>query len=161
MKTVLTYALFTILSLPLGTLSAQDQKMERTTCIDEKEIKAFMVSSEELKWEDALPPYHTGIKVAKLIRNSTCDGNYVTLLKLPKNYQTKPHIHSTLEQVTVISGVLHFGVGDVFDKSQSKALSVGSFIYCPGGTHHFFWTDEETILLIHGTGPLGTVFINP
>jgi len=59
------------------------------------------------------------------------------------------------EHVTVLQGAWSFGVGDAFDRSRLRSLPVGSFVVIPAGTPHFVTTESETIIQVHGIGPIG------
>jgi hypothetical protein len=53
------------------------------------------------------------------------------------------HWRSTIEHVTVTSGVLNMGVGDKLDNSKTQALGPGSVSIMQAGTHHFGWFGED------------------
>ena len=94
---------------------------------------------DELKWTD-IPSLPTGAKLA--------------VIEGPLN-------DPALEHVTVISGTFHMGVGDQLDQSATKALSAGSVAIMQPKTHHFAWTNEETIVQVHGVGPWAITYVNP
>ena len=54
-------------------------------------------------------------------------------LKFPANYQVPPHSHPGIEHITIISGTLNMGMGDVFDKTKTRALTPGSVAIMPPG----------------------------
>jgi len=82
-------------------------------------------------------------------------------LKFPANYQVPPHSHPGIEHVTIISGTLNMGMGDMFDKTKTRALTPGSVAIMSPGTHHFVWTSEETIGQVHSIGPWSVTYVNP
>jgi hypothetical protein len=52
--------------------------------------------------------------------------------------------------------------GDQFDEGKLKALPAGSFYTEPPNANHFAMTkDDGVTLYITGTGPTGTVYVNP
>jgi quercetin dioxygenase-like cupin family protein len=61
----------------------------------------------------------------------------------------------------VISGSLNMGMGDRLDRSKTRRLPAGSVAVIPPNTNHFSWTGEETIVQIHGFGPLVIHYVNP
>jgi len=40
-------------------------------------------------------------------------------------------------------------------------MPAGSFIVIPRGTHHYYWTQGETIVQSQGIGPWGVAYVNP
>lgn len=53
------------------------------------------------------------------------------------------------------------GTGDKLDRAKTKALSSGAVAIMPPNTNHFSWTKEETLVQIHGVGPLVINYVNP
>ena len=51
-------------------------------------------------------------------------------------YKIPAHSHPAIEHVTILSGVINFGMGDKFDASQRKPMP-----------------KEETVIQLHGIGP--------
>jgi len=88
-------------------------------------------------------------------------GTFTMRMRFPKNWQVPPHTHPVDENVTVLSGTLHIGHGDRFDKSAAKAFSTGTYYSMPANMVHFGYVDEETVIQVHGQGPWGIKYINP
>jgi quercetin dioxygenase-like cupin family protein len=82
-------------------------------------------------------------------------------LKLPAGYQIAPHTHPAYERVTVISGTHHFAHGESFDRDKTTALPQGGVAIMPPGAPMYGYTDEDTVIQVHGTGPWGIKYINP
>jgi quercetin dioxygenase-like cupin family protein len=118
-----------------------------------------MLSPQELTWNDlpALP----GVKIAVIEGPLNEAVPIMFRLKFPANYQVPPHRHPGIEHVTIISGTLNMGMGEVFDRSKTRALTPGSVAIMPPGTPHFVWTSEETIGQVHSIGPWGVTYVNP
>jgi hypothetical protein len=53
------------------------------------------------------------------------------------------------------------GTGDKLDRSNTQALSAGSVAVIQPTTNHFSWTEGETIVEVHGIGPLVIHYVNP
>jgi quercetin dioxygenase-like cupin family protein len=119
----------------------------------------IMMAPAELNWTDlpALP----GVKIAVIEGPLTEAVPIMFRLKFPANYRVPPHWHPGIEHVTVISGTLNMGMGDVFDPAKTRALTPGSIAIMPPGTHHFVWTSEETIGQVHSIGPWSVTYVNP
>jgi hypothetical protein len=90
-----------------------------------KKRKTF--TGDDLKWGPASPALPTGAQGAALVGDPSKEGFYVVRVKFPAGYKIAPHSHPNDENVTVISGMFHIGVGDKFDDTKGTALK-------PGGT---------------------------
>lgn len=88
-------------------------------------------------------------------------GEFTVWIKYPKDYMVPPHRHGTTEHFTVLSGLYNFGVGKAFDITRTKAMPPGSLVILPANTWHFLWTNCETVVQIHGTGPFSSTYLNP
>ena len=118
-----------------------------------------MVTPAQLKWADvpSLPP---GAKLA-VIEGPLNEAVPLTFrLKLPANYNIPAHWHPGVEHVTVISGTFNMGTGEKLDRASTMALSAGSVGIMQPKTAHFGWTQEETVVQVHGVGPWGVTYIN-
>lgn len=119
-----------------------------------------MVTPDELEWTDiaSLPP---GAKLAVIEGPVTEAVPFTFRLRLPADYKIPAHWHPAIEHVTVISGTFNMGVGDKLDPSQTRALVPGSVAIMQPHTNHFAWTQEETVIQVHGVGPWGINYVNP
>ena len=80
---------------------------------------------------------------------------------MPDGYTIPPHWHSTIENVTVLSGTFNIGMGDKLDKSKSHALGPGGFFSAPPRMSHFAWATGETVVEVTGMGPLDFKYVDP
>ena len=119
-----------------------------------------MVTPNDLKWANvpSLPP---GAKVAVIEGPMDQATPFTIRLKLPADYKIPAHWHPAIEHVTVLSGTFNLGMGDKIDPTKTKALSVGSMAIMQPKTNHFGWTQEETIVQVHGVGPWAVNYVNP
>jgi hypothetical protein len=120
----------------------------------------MMVTPDELKWTDvaSLP---AGAKLAVIEGPLNEAVPFTFRLKFPVNYRLPAHWHPAIEHVTVISGTFNMGAGDKLDRSKTKALPAGSVAIMQPKTNHFAWTEEETIVQVHGVGPWAINYVNP
>jgi len=59
--------------------------------------------------------------------------------------------------VTVLSGIIHVGMGAEMDEGKSVVLKPGSVVIIPANAPHYGWTmDSEAVLQEVGTAPTGT-----
>ena len=116
---------------------------------------------DKTKWQDGPPALKKGAKSVILEGDPAKEGVFTMRLWLPDGFEVLPHVHSQIEHVTVIQGVLNIGMGDKFDKSKTTAMPAGSFGYWPPNMKHFGWAKGDTILQLHGRGPWTVTYINP
>jgi quercetin dioxygenase-like cupin family protein len=119
----------------------------------------IMLDPSELTWNDL--PSLPGVKISVIEGPLNQAVPIMFRLKFPPNFKVPPHWHPGIEHITIISGTLHMGIGDAFDASKTRALKPGSISIMQPGTHHYVWTDEETIGQIHSIGPWSVNYVNP
>jgi quercetin dioxygenase-like cupin family protein len=119
------------------------------------------VQADEIKWGPAPPVLPAGAKIAVLSGDPAGTGLVTIRLKMPAGYKIPPHWHPTDEHVTVISGSLALGMGDVLDKTQSKTLKAGGYGVAPANMHHFAWTKTGAVIQVHMMGPFKITYVNP
>ena len=114
-----------------------------------------------VRWKDGPPSLRKGVQMAVLEGDPARAGVFTMRLRLQDGFEVAPHWHSQVEHVTVLTGVLHFGVGERFDRSATREMAAGSFGYWPIGMRHFAWAEGETVLQLHGRGPWTITYVNP
>jgi len=120
-----------------------------------------MVTPGDVQWTDGPASLPAGSKAAVIEGDPKNPGLFTMRVKLPANYKIPAHWHPADEHVTVISGTFNMGLGEKFDTSKGKALSVGSFAVMPAKTTHFAFTKEESVIQLHGIGPWTITYVNP
>ncbi len=116
--------------------------------------------SDAVKWGPAPPAFPKGAEIAVLSGNPFASGPYVVRLKMPANYQIPAHHHPTTENVTIISGRFHAGMGDKLDRKNAQDFGPGGFVAMPAGMNHYAWAAGETVVQVHGDGPFEIVYAN-
>ena len=120
-----------------------------------------VVTPADTQWQDAPPVLPAGAKIAVLKGDPSKEGIFVIRLMAPAGSKVMPHWHPTSENVTVISGELHIGMGDKFDKTKGVTVPVGGFISIAPMMHHYAWMETETVVQIGGMGPFQLIYVNP
>jgi quercetin dioxygenase-like cupin family protein len=121
----------------------------------------IMLQPSDLQW-GPVASMAPGAQIAVIEGHLGAEGEPFTFrLKLPPDYQVAPHVHPEYERVTVLSGTFHFAHGETFDRDKTQALSAGSVAIMPPGAPMFGYTEEETIIQLHGTAPWGIEYLNP
>jgi mannose-6-phosphate isomerase-like protein (cupin superfamily) len=132
------------------------------TSVQTPENKAHvMVTPSAVTWGPGPAALPAGAQAAVLEGDPSKAGPFTLRVKLPDGYRIAPHYHPADEHVTVLQGTFVMGMGEKFDQTAGRELSVGSFAMMPQGTRHFAWTKGETILQLHGIGPWGVTYVNP
>jgi quercetin dioxygenase-like cupin family protein len=119
-----------------------------------------MINASDLEWGE-IASMAPGAQIAVIEGDLSKAEPFTFRLRLPSNYQIAPHIHPAYERVTVLSGQLHFAHGEEFDRTKTQALGPGDVAIMPPGAPMFGYTEEETVIQLHGTGPWGIEYINP
>jgi quercetin dioxygenase-like cupin family protein len=115
----------------------------------------------EVAWSPAPASLPPGAQAAVLYGDPTKNGAFVLRLKFPPGYRVSPHIHPEPEIVTVISGTLLLGLGEIADPGKARPLPAGSFFVLRPGTAHFAFVEQETVLQLNGTGPWAVEYLDP
>lgn len=146
MRTTAITAALLLASLPGNALAAEEH---------------IIVQPNALKWTAAPPIVPPGARMAVLAGDPTADGPYVVRVRLPSNYKVAAHTHPTDENVTVVTGTLHIGMGDKLDTKKGEALKAGGFALMGKDLRHYAWTTTPAVIQIHGQGPLEFIYVDP
>ncbi|RJQ87310.1 MAG: cupin [Desulfobacteraceae bacterium] len=119
-----------------------------------------LVNTQDLKWSP-VASMAPGAQMAIIEGDLSEEAPFTFRLKLPANYRLAPHIHPAYERVTVLSGTLHFAQGREFDSNKTTELKQSGMAIMAPGEPMFGFTEEETVIQLHGTGPWGIEYINP
>ncbi|MGA9462775.1 MAG: cupin domain-containing protein [Terracidiphilus sp.] len=126
---------------------------------------AYVVASvKDAEWGPAPPLLPAGAQIAVLAGNPTQPVPYTVRLKFPAHYAIPSHSHPTDENVVIVSGALTFGMGNKLARGseQNKKLTTGGFALMPAGMNHYaFTTEDETIIVLYGQGPVEFKYVNP
>jgi quercetin dioxygenase-like cupin family protein len=118
------------------------------------------VNGKQMSWSPAPPVFPKGAQVSVLSGDPFKDGPYVLRLKMPAGYRLPAHNHPTTENVTVISGHFHIGMGDKLDEKKGMELTAGAYGEAPANMNHFAWTTTPTVVQVHGQGPFAITYVN-
>jgi hypothetical protein len=121
----------------------------------------MIMNTEQTKWTAGPPFLPKGVQLAVLSGDPGKAGPFTLRLNMPVGYKIPPHWHSKDENVTVISGVLHLGMGDTMDTAKAHTLKAGGFHNILAKVHHYAFAPGGAVVQIHGVGPFDIVYINP
>jgi hypothetical protein len=119
---------------------------------------AVGVNVEDIKWRPST--LYPGVQVGDL-EGGVEAGPYTLRGRFPAGAIERPHWHPTIGHVTVLAGVVHFGLGNHFDSAATKAYRAGAFFIVPANVPHYLWMEGETTIQNHGQGPYEVVFVDP
>jgi quercetin dioxygenase-like cupin family protein len=114
-----------------------------------------------VKWGPAPPALPPGAQMAVLEGDPSKDGPFVIRAKFPAGYKVPPHWHPTDEHLTVLQGVIQYGMGDTFDVAALHSYPAGSYVTSPKEMHHFVRAKGPTIIQLHAIGPFALTYVNP
>ena len=110
----------------------------------------------------AAPGLPAGAQMAVVSGNPNEAGPFTVHLRVPNDYRFPPHTHPAAETVTVVSGLLHVGMGGTFDMSGAiNELRRGQSQEIAANEPHFAHAAGETVLEVRSTGPFGISYVNP
>ena len=143
--------------LLLGSASALGGMMAEMPYRGEGHI---MLNPDDLEW-GPIASMAAPAEIAVIEGELSSKEPFTFRLKLPAGYRVEPHIHPEYERVTVISGTLHFAHGRKFDRDGTHTLETGGVAIMAPGEPMFGYTEEDTVIQVHGTGPWGIEYIDP
>jgi hypothetical protein len=120
-----------------------------------------VVTPDKIQWGPAPPVFPAGAQFAAIAGDPSKAGPFIIRLRLPDGYRIMPHWHPTTENVTVLSGELHVGMGDKFDESSMVTLPAGSVGVVPTHHNHYAMAKGATELQVHAIGPFKLTYVNP
>ncbi len=119
-----------------------------------------LVRAADLKWAP-VPSLPKGAEIAVIEGPMNQATPFTVRIRFPANYALPAHTHPAVERVTVLSGVFHMGMGEKFNRAAGTPVRAGDMMVMHPGTPHYAWTEGETVVQLHGTGPWGVTYINP
>ena len=153
----------TALRLLLGSVAVAAVSAALMACTDRNEPPAsnftktggqLLVRAKNIQWSPAPASLPAGAKAALLQGDPTDTGRYVIRVLFPANYKIPFHSYANAMDVTVVSGTLYVANTQTFDKKKAFAIKPGDFYHLPARAPQFTFTKGETVLEIHGDGPL-------
>jgi len=115
-------------------------------------------TAQNIKW--GTTPSLPGAKFAVLEGPMNEAKQFIARIQFPDGYKIPPHFHSTIEHVTVISGVFAMGHGEKFDQAKLTPLRPGDVAIMQPKTPHFAMTTGQTEVQIHGLGPWTLTYVD-
>ena len=116
----------------------------------------MVTKPETLKWGPAPANLPKGAEIAVLQGDPTKPEHFTIRLKMPSGYAIPAHHHPTMENVTVLSGMLYAGMGDNADKTKAAAFAPGGFASLPAQMNHFAYADTDVVIQVEAEGHLSS-----
>jgi quercetin dioxygenase-like cupin family protein len=117
--------------------------------VDQLIIETF----ETVEWKEF--PGAPGVQYVDVEGTIFSPGPFLARVRFPGGIDTPPHKHQApfIDRDTVISGTLYVGIGETFDRAKGIAVPPGGVVAIPPGVPHFAWSEEDTVVHVHGEGP--------
>jgi quercetin dioxygenase-like cupin family protein len=117
-------------------------------------------SHSTLKWMDTPPSLPSGAQMAVVSGDPGKKGMFTIELKMPADYAVPPHSHPTNEVVKVISGKLHYAMGDKL-MAEPKTLTAGQSVTMKARMHHWVHAPAPATIQVRGMGPFQITYVDP
>ena len=114
------------------------------------------VHAKSIHWKAGPSTMPKGSKIAVIERDQTKPGIFTLRIKFPAGAIVQPHWHPRPERVTVLSGRVMVGFGDVVDQTTTRTFAAGDFYVNPPDAHHYVIVPVETVVQVTGEGPWET-----
>lgn len=103
-----------------------------------------------------------GIRFVALYGEASAEGEpFAFRLLVQPGFEMGPHTHPITEHMTVLSGEFWVGIGEAMDRESATGYGPGSYVAIGAGVPAYMWAGEETVVQVHGVGPLTTEFVTP
>jgi ChrR-like protein with cupin domain len=120
-----------------------------------------VVTPDKIQWGPAPAIFPAGAQFAVLAGDPGKPGPFTVRLKFPDGYRVMPHWHPTAENVTVLSGEFHVGMGAKFDETSLTTLPAHSIAVVPAHHNHYAMAKGETEVQVSAMGPFKLTYVNP
>ena len=119
------------------------------------------INADDVKWGPVPPNIAAGAQLAVISGDPSKEGPFVMRLKMPAGYKVPAHYHPQYENVTILTGEFHVGMGDKLDTDKGMLLRPGGYVEAPAKMHHYAWVTSDTIVQVAGPGPFGIIYVDP
>ena len=102
------------------------------------------VHAKSIHWKAGPPTMPKGSKIAVIEGDQTRSGIFTLRIKFPAGAVVPPHWHPRPERVTLLSGRVMVGFGDVVDSTTTTTFTADDFYVNPAEAHHYVIVPVET-----------------
>ena len=121
---------------------------------------AIQAHAATMRWVEG-PPAVPGSRMTVLEGNPREAMLFTMRLAVPAGTRLPLHWHPQDERVTVLSGSVHVGFGDLLDEDAATKFETGDYYVNPANSRHFVWFTEAATLQITGMGPWELHLVEP
>jgi hypothetical protein len=150
-----------LLLLPVISLAQTAAPKKAATKAKPAGPAPVVVTPDKIQWGPVPAIFPSGAQFAVLAGDPGKPGPFTVRLKMPDGYRVMPHWHPTAENLTVLSGEFHVGMGDKFDESSMLTLPAKSLGVVPPHHNHYAMAKGETEIQVSSTGPFKLIYVNP
>lgn len=143
----------------LGAASSLDAQAKSLSARTDRQ--PVLLKTSQLTWAPLeIPGFPPGLQVAVLSGDPSVAGKpYAVRVRFPAGYRFPAHWHPMDENLTVISGTFHLGMGSSSSAGTARTYQPGDFLLLPNHEPHYGWVDGPTDVQLHGTGPFQTTVV--
>ena len=100
-----------------------------------------------------------GAQQAVVVGDPSKPGFYMVYTKWTKgSHFSRPHFHPNDRYIVVLQGTWWVGTGPKFDPDSTRPMPAGSYVvHYANGIHYDGAKDGDTIIALHGVGPVSTI----
>jgi len=121
----------------------------------------IQLQPDSIAWTSGSPAMPPGTQVAVLEGDPKAARFFTIRLKVPAGSRLAPHWHPRDERVTVISGMVAVGFGEVIDEQAVTRFGPGAFYINPASSRHYVLFVEDSVVQVTGIGPWEVNFLKP
>ncbi len=114
----------------------------------------------DIKWGPAPPSLPPGSQLAVMTGDPSAKGFISLRAKMPAGYKIPPHWHPTDEHVTVLSGTMIFGDGDVVNAKTARTVKPGGYFIAGAQMHHYAVAKTAAVIQVDLEGPFDITYVN-
>ena len=122
--------------------------------------KHVMADASSVTWGDGPPSLPPGAKLAVISGDPSVAGPFTVRAQVPAGYKVPPHWHPGDENLTILSGTVALGMGDVWDEKAMRPVGAGGYAGLPAQMHHYFLAKTAATFQVHGMGPFTVTYVN-
>jgi hypothetical protein len=124
-------------------------------------VAHVLLTPSEFKWGPTPPALPPGSTLVVLSGDPSQPGPFALRVRVPAGYRIAPHWHPTVENLTILSGDVAFGMGDTFDESTMKTLPAGGYAAMPAEMRHYLKAKTAAVFEVNAMGPFVLTYVNP
>ena len=117
-----------------------------------------VVQAKDIKWI-AAKGMPEGMMTSP-VHGDPAKGPSLSMNKLPAGATVRPHIHSSDEVATVVSGAIWLGSGETMDETKATLIEAGGYVHIRAKAPHWAKAKTECVFLRYTNGPADITYLD-